>query len=58
MRHRDLIDYPHRYRRAVLITLVTILVLGLGIGGAFGTVLTRGFEAIHLDQFARQFSGK
>lgn len=57
MRRRDLIDYPHRLRRAVLITLLTTLILGLGVGGAFGTVLSRAFEAVHIEQFARQFSG-
>lgn len=57
MRHRDLIDYPHRLRRAALIALVTILVLGLGVGGAFGTVLSQAFDALHIEKFARQFSG-
>jgi hypothetical protein len=58
MRRRDLVDYPHRLRRAVVITLLTILVLGLGVGSAFGTALSKAFEAVHIEQFARQFSGR
>jgi hypothetical protein len=57
MRHRDLIDYPHKSRRAVVIAVITMLVLGLSLGGALGTVVARGFEAVHIEQFARQFKG-
>jgi len=57
MRHRDLIDYPHKYRRAGAIAVITMLLLGLSLGGALGTVLTRGFEAVNIEQFARQFKG-
>ena len=57
MRRRDLIDYPHRSRRAVVATVITILVLGLGLGGVVGTALSRAFEAAHIDNFAKQFKG-
>jgi hypothetical protein len=57
MRRRDLIDYPHKYRRAALAALVTLLVLGLGLGGALGTALSRAFEAANIEELAREFSG-
>lgn len=58
MRRRDLIDYPHRLRRAFLIAVVTMLILGLGVGGAFGTAISQAFDSLHIEQFARQFKGQ
>lgn len=57
MRRGDLIDYPHRSRRAAVLAILTILVLGLALGGVLGTALSRGFEAANIEEFARQFSG-
>lgn len=57
MRRRDLIDYPHRYRRAAIAALVTLVVLGLGLGGVLGTALSRAFEAANLEKLAQEFSG-
>ena len=57
MRRGDLIDYPHRHGRAAVAALVTLLVLGLGLGAVFGTALTRAFDAARIEHFAKQFSG-
>jgi hypothetical protein len=56
MHRAYLLDRRHRSTKAALVATLTILVLGLGLGAAVGMALARGFDAMNLEQRARDFS--
>ena len=39
-----------------MIAVLTILLLGMALGGTVGVALARGFDAIHLEQHVRHFA--
>lgn len=39
-----------------MIAVLTILLLGMALGGTVGVALARGFDAIHLEHHVRHFA--
>lgn len=55
--HRwEVLDHRHQASRAATIAVLTILLLGMALGGTVGVALARGFDAIHLEQHVRHFA--